>query len=145
MHESTRVLVDMLHGHDTHPQLVAVLRLAMSMERFEDGDDPSFYWNDLCVLLDQLERSLDEQSVRQFGAAMTNKAQVAYIMYSLVGDALKSSEQRMTGHVGLLRTLVEYSGIFILQYGPDRCPEPQGNVHLFLDMLVGWWQARGRA
>ena len=134
----------MLHGHGTHPQLVAVLRLAMSMERFGDGDDPLIYWNDLCALLDQLESSLNERSVRQFGAAMTNKAQVAYIMYSLVGDALESAAQRLTGQAGLLRTLVEYSGVFILQYGPDRCAGPETTRICFLTcswMLTGLWKS----
>jgi len=130
--------VDMLHGHGTHPQLVAVLRLAMSMERFGDGDDPLIYWNDLCALLDQLESSLNERSVRQFGAAMTNKAQVAYIMYSLVGDALESAAQRLTGQAGLLRTLVEHSGVFILQYGPDRLVEELNALSTAQHIQTAW-------
>ena len=139
--KSTDVLVDMLHGISKQeqkasvgqesgrqwPQSVAVLRLAMDLDaKFdhkktkEDEDEPLYYWNDLCQLLDELESDLSEQNVRQFGANMLNKAQVAYIMYELVGEALKRAGQRLIAHAGLMRTLVEHAGVFILQYGPDR-------------------------
>ena len=101
--KSTETLVDMIHGysiqeqealfgsagrqfgrHGRHwPQSVAVLRLGMNMDdKFdnktteEDENEPLYYWNDLCEMLDELESNLSEQGVRQFGATMMSKAQV---------------------------------------------------------------------
>ena len=56
-------------------------------------------------------------------------------MYPLVGETLKRVEQRLTAHAGLLRTLVEQAGNFILHYGPDRCTD-RDIYHAFLDLFI---------
>merc|ERR1712166_29175 len=163
--KSTETLVDMVHGysiqeqealvgstgrqfgrHGRHwPQSVAVLRLGMNMDdKFdnktteEDENEPLYYWNDLCEMLDVLESNLSEQGVRQFGATMMSKAQVAYIMYPLVGETLKHVEQRLTTKAGLLRTLVEQAGNFILHYGPDRLVEELEAITTAKEMQAAW-------
>jgi hypothetical protein len=150
---STEELVDLIHGYGMSAQHVAVLRVGMNGDWLEEEDDPMFHWSELCGVVDDLEKALSKESVLHFGATITCKAQVAHIMYSLVDEALASVHQRLRASCGpswsdsgILQTLVEHAGGFILLYGADRylqahCSPSQTEC---CSMFTKWLQAGGR-
>jgi len=100
------------------PSYIAVVKTAVA--KLEEVAEVE--WKDLAPLIDQLDEDPGNcQLVAQFGAQILGKVDVAYITYALITEALEQLEKRMPPqHWPLAWKMVEYSGRFVLDYGPDR-------------------------
>ena len=118
MHEVSEQLCTKLRKHGMAPTYIAVVKTAI--EKLEGADE--LKWNDLAPLIDQLDEDPGNcQLVAHFGAQIIGKVDVMHITYALITEALEQLEQRMPPqHWPLAWKMIEHSGGFVLDYGPDR-------------------------
>ena len=113
------------------------------------ADANAVVWQHATTLLGTLERDLSRDGILQLAIVVVGKADAAYLIYEPVAEALGNLERQLNSDqplsvvdsgsgvgkgtgasaecaegiealVTMARAMVEYSGKYVIQYGPDR-------------------------
>ena len=113
------------------------------------ADKQAVVWQQATTLLGTLERNLSRDGILQFAIVVVGKVDAAYLIYEPVAEALGNLERQLNSDqpwsvvdsgsgvgkgtgasaecaegvealVTMARAMVEYSGKYVIQYGPDR-------------------------